>query len=573
MARQIFFSEKYKSLFSDYRGLMPLDEFSKVTGRRVRGDVSAFPKVFLGGLAIFLLFALPLRAEVELVGSKGMLLRPENKDFTMTANGFCATDFVAAKNTLDLDNKDKKDSFGYIGANYRLNVDIKYRDDVELFFGFERIGPLGYDAPILGRKSVPTISGDLEHYRNREFLPELKETFLDVKAPFTDAYPIRAKAGLFPLSIGNGFAVTGLYQNYGVQIYHPSETLAWHFNYLKPNWNNDAILGPTIPQEEALGRGYFHTQADLFELDTIYQWKKTEQAPGIVPGGSVQPYISFLSDRTGDLKRHNLFETQTHQDLLGTLGADLNLEFGRLAVGFEAAKNFGGAKSTTGDSGGTGTGDKDVVHKGYLLYADAAYDLKEYWLKPRSKVIVASGNKQDDSSGGLIHGSTNRAFSVYSPLNTNLSYSVYPPQKMAPLLFMGNTWGNNYGVRRPGTFNDPVLFENIVTPNVGLDITPHPKLTLTADWWHFSSFEQGVGTYNEISRKLSRNLGDEFDFGATVNVTKALDLNLGLGYFIPGDYYKAARDPDSGTTFSPQANSAGVANRALYFETRVTVKF
>ncbi len=530
-------------------------------------------KVFLVFLAFLALAALPLRAEIELIGPEGKIQRAVNKDFTVTTDGHFATDFVSAKNTIDLDNKDRKDTFGYIGSDYRLNLDLKYRDDVEAYFAFERLGPYRYDAPILGRDSVPTSSGNVEHYRNLEFLPELTQVFLDVKAPFTEAYPIRVKAGLFPLEIGNGFAVTGLYQNYGVQIYHPSETLAWHFNYMKPSWDNKAILGQTIPQEKELGRGYFHTQADLFELDAIYQWKKPEQSSWIVPGGSVQPYISFLSDQTGDLKRRNLFETQTHQDLLGTLGADLNLEFGRLALGFEAAKNFGRAKATTGDYGATGTGDKDVIHKGYLLYADAAYDLKEYWLTPRSKMIVASGNKQDDSTDDLIHSSTNRAFSVYSPLNTNLAYSVYPPQKLAPLLYMGNTWGNNYGVKRPGTFNDPVFFENIITPNIGIDITPHPKVTLTADWWYFSSMERGVGIYDRVSRKLSKDLGSEFDFGSTVNVTKSLDLYLGLGYFIPGDYYKAARDPDSGTDFSPQVNSDGVCNRAIYFESRITVKF
>jgi len=524
-------------------------------------------------------FTPPLYASVDLIGPEGKLLRPSEKNFTVTTNGFWATDFVASKNAVDLNTKDKKDAFGYIGMNYRLNVDAAYKDNIEAFLGFERIGPCNYDAPVLGRRSVPTTYGNVEHYRNREFLPELREWFLDMKSPGTEAYPIRAKVGLFPLEIGNGFAVAGYYPNYGVQLYHPGEVLAWHFNYFKPNWNNKAILGQTIPQEKEFGRGYFHTQADLFSLDAVYQWKKPEGASWIVPEGSLQPYISFLSDRTGDLKRSNLFETQTHQDLLGTLGADLNLEFGRLSLGFEAARNFGKAKATAGDFAidpATGdvlvSGNKDIVHKGYLLYADAAYDLKEYWLTPRSKVIVASGNKSNDSGDDLLHGSTNRAFSVYSPLNTNLSYSVYGPQKAGPLLFMGNAWGNNYGVLRPGTFGDPYQFENIITPNVGLDITPHPKLTLTVDWWHFSSFEQGVGTLNGESKKLSRDLGNELDFGSTVEVTKYLDLNLGLGIFLPGDYYRVERD-DAGTAFSPLFSADGRANNALYFESRITIKF
>gem|GEM_PF-379743 len=536
-------------------------------------------KNFVPGIALLFLFSAPLQASVELVGPEGKLECTDQKDFTVTTDGYFATDFVVSKNTIDLNSKAKKDSFAYIGLMYRLNLDLKYKEDVEAFLGFERYGPYGYDVPALGRRSVPTIFGDVEHYRNRQYLPELKEWFLDARSPFTEAYPIRAKVGLYPLQIGNGFAVTGFYQNYGVQIYHLGETLAWHFNYFKPNWNNYAILGQTIPQEKALGRGYFHTQADLFSLDAVLQWKKPEQASWLIPGGSIQPYISLLSDRTGDLKRNNLFETQTHQDLLGTLGADLNLEFGRLALGFEAARNFGKATATAGDFAidpATGdvlvSGNKDIVHKGYLLYADAEYDLKEYWLTPHSKVIVASGNKSFDSSDGLLHGSTNRAFSVYSPLNTNLSYSVYPPQKIGPLLYMGNAWGNNYGVLRPGTFNDPVQFENLITPNLGLDITPHPTITFSFDWWHFSSFEKGEGFLDGESKKLSSDLGNEFDFGVLWNATKFLDINLGMGYFIPGDYYRLERD-DGGTAFNPFLSADGHANNAIYFESRLTVKF
>lgn len=530
-------------------------------------------------MALLFLFASQLQASVEIVGSEGKLERPASKDLSMTTDGYYATDFVVSKNTIDLNSKAKKDSFAYIGMAYRLNLDLKYKDEVEAYLGFERNGPYGYDVPVLGRRSVPTIYGNVEHYRNREFLPELKEWFLDVRSPFTEAYPIRAKVGLFLVQIGNGFAVTGLYQNYGVQFYHPGETLAWHFNYFKPNWNNYAILGQTIPQEKALGRGYFHTQADLFSLDAVLRWKKPEQASWVVPGGSFQPYISFLSDRTGDLKRNNLFETQTHQDLLGTLGADLDLEFGRLALGFEAARNFGKAIATAGDFAidpATGdvlvSGNKDVVHKGYLLYADAEYDLKEYWLTPHSKIVVASGNKSFDSSDGLLHGSTNRAFSVYSPLNTNLSYSVYPPQKLGPLLYMGNAWGNNYGVLRPGTFNDPVQFEDIIAPCLGLDVTPFSSVTFSFNWWNFSSFEKGIGTWNGESQKLSSDLGNEFDLGVVWEATKYLDINLGMGYFIPGDYYRVERD-DAGTTFSPLLSADGHANNAIYFESRITVKF
>ena len=531
---------------------------------------------FFFGVAFLFLFAMPLHASVELLGPEGVLKRPANKDFTATADGYWGTDFVASKNTIDLDSKAKKDSFGYIGLVYRLNLDLKYKDDVEVFFGFERSGPFIYDTPVLGRKSVPTIYGNAEHYRNRELLPELREVYLDTKVPGTGAYPVHFKFGLYPYSVGNGYAVNGLYDNYGFGISHPGENLAWNFNYFKPDWSNRVILGPVIPQEKFFGRGDFHNQADLFILDAVYQWKKSVHASWVVPEGSLQPYISFLSDRTGTLKRANLFETQTHQDLLGTLGADLKLQFGLLSMGFEAARNFGKAVATTGDQPVGATvvsGDKDIIHEGYMLCVDAALDLKKYWLTPRSKLLVASGNKSDDSSDGLLHGSTNRAFSVYSPTNTHLGYSVYPSRKTSlPLLAMAYAAGNNYGVLRPGTFNDPAQVENLIAPDVGFDVTPHPKVKLSFDWWHLTAFEQALGSFNGESVKLSRDLGNEIDLNAAFDVTKYLTLSCAMGYFIPGDYYKVERN-DGGTTFSPQVTGGGSASNAIYFESRIMLKF
>ena len=132
--------------------------------------------------------------------------------------------------------------------------------------------------------------------------------------------------------------------------------------------------------------------------------------------------------------------------------------------------------------------------------------------------------------------------------------------------------GNNYGVLRPGTFNDPAQVENLIAPDVGFDVTPHPKVKLSFDWWHLTAFEQALGSFNGESVKLSRDLGNEIDLNAAFDVTKYLTLSCAMGYFIPGDYYKVERN-DGGTTFSPQVTGGGSASNAIYFESRIMLKF
>lgn len=513
--------------------------------------------------AFFICFPEISKASVEIWGREGKLIERPTTDFTLTSDGYFATDYVVSNNTIDLDNKQKKDSFSYIGLDYRINFDLTYKDWFDIFAGFERNGPGDNDAPALGRRSVPTIYGDIQRFRNKEYLPELEEWFVDLKAPYSDPYPIRIKTGLYPYMVGNGLAVTGYYENYGVSIYHPSEHLDWRFHYFKPGWSSKLILGPVLPQEKFMGRGYYETVADLFVLDSLYR-KKFEKKAWYIPGVTAQPYISFLSDRTGEFKRANLFASQVTQDLLGTFGADLSFQFGRLLMDFEGAKNFGKAVVKNGE--------KNITHNGYIFLVSSVLDFTDYWLSPRSKMIVASGNKTADSEDGLLHGATNRAFSVYSPLNANLLNSVYQAQTIGPLLAMGNAWGLNSGVRRPGTFDDPYIFENIITPNIGLDITPHQRVQILLDWWYLSALQRGVGSFEGISKKLSRDLGYEFDAQVILEITKNLTLDLAVGYFVPGEYYRTLRD-DEGTTFSPLVRGDGDADNAIYFEGRMTIKY
>jgi hypothetical protein len=522
-------------------------------------------------LSLLFVFPVSVGAGVALIGNEGKMIKTEHEDFSLNSEVYIRTDYVTMGNVIDLNNKGNKDSFDYVALDYHFNFDLKYKDELKIHTRFERNAYFEYGMPVLGRREVPTSFGNVQSYQNSDFLPELEEFFVDSLIPQTGAHPLRFTIGLFPFWIGNGMAVGGYSENYGFTLYHPGERFTWNFHYNRPDWNNRRILGPEIEQDERLGRGFQDTVANFIALDATYVWQQPSRGEeeGVnpvwhLPGGSIQPYVSFLFDQTGVGKRNNQFAIQTDQDLLGTIGADLNLQWGKLSVGFEAAKNFGQAQAKGGG--------EDVVHKGYLFYWDAAYDAKEVHLTPRFSMVVASGNKTDGSEGGLIQGSANRAFSVYSPLNTNLSDTTYQAQFHGPALAAGKVYGLNYGVFRPGTFSDPYFMENIVLPNVGVDFTPTEKLTLSFDWWYLRALEEGVGSFGaETRKKLSRDLGHEFDWDVSYQLTSRVNLAMTFAYFLPGKYYREIRD-DAGTNFSPLIRGDGDADNAFYGDLRLTLE-
>ena len=110
-----------------------------------------------------------------------------------------------------------------------------------------------------------------------------------------------------------------------------------------------------------------------------------------------------------------------------TIGVDTDINFDKLNIEFEAAKNFGNANVI-----GNGS---DIIHKGYMVYAAVSYSFEK--ITPRSKFLISSGNKMDGNdvlSGGFTSHSNN-SFSVYSPTNANLSNTIYPAAFCPYLVF------------------------------------------------------------------------------------------------------------------------------------------
>ncbi|MBF0569721.1 MAG: hypothetical protein HQL18_02975, partial [Candidatus Omnitrophica bacterium] len=400
----------------------------------------------------------------------------DQASFKLTMAPYLRTDVISMSNTTDLDSKLKDDKTTYFGIDYSNAFDLQFKNNgPEFFLKLERNGPYDYDAPIFVHNTLTTSSGRVDRYRDAELLPHIEEAWGDAPLGVFDTH---VKAGIFTYGVGHNLVLNGSYENYGVNLYRKNDTLAWSLYYCHPDWANKTFLGPRVHQERDQGIDYQYNKANSFATNVSYSPRENT---------TMQPYCGGLADSSGDT-RTNLFPGAIKSDLLGTVGFSADTTIEKFSLGFEAARNFGKAKS--GDPAYD-----DITHSGYMLYGSAGYDLKK--LKPHVRCVFASGNKvsTDMVDGGNTFNSTkNRAFSVYSPANTNLSDSIYPAAKNIPIVAMGAGYGLNYGIGRPTTAGDPRMFDNLLMPGLGFEYQWTEKFSTTVDWWYLRSVERGVGT-------------------------------------------------------------------------------
>lgn len=494
----------------------------------------------------FFSFTIPASSEINIA---------ENKYLTFSATPYLMTDVVVLKNNVTLDSKKSDDSSTYLGIDYSLGLDLKFKDaGPEAYLKLERNGPFDYDAPLFIHNTLRTSISQVERYRGAELLPHIEEFWYDFPL---FKLPMRFKGGLFIYEAGNNISVPASYENYALNLYTESENLKWNFYYCRPDLVNKSYLGPRIKQEREQGIHYIPNKANFFATDATFTFKNY----------SLQPYAEVLLDYSGP-KRTNFFTTPTHKDLLGTLGLAWNASLNKFSFGIEAARNFGKAKSDDTDF-------KDVEHCGYMIYADASYDFGR--VIPHSRFALASGNKvtaeMAENEDTELTSGKNRAFSVYSPLNTNLANSIYSEPIYSPLVAMGAGYGLNYGINRPTTFGDPRLFENIILLNLGADCKVTHKLSTTLDWWYLMTQERGVGTFETAGKKLSPYLGNEVDLAFNYEFNKNVTLSLLSGYFLPGKFYKEDRDDGGGSLFSPFVRGDSEANAAYQIELSLTLAY
>lgn len=452
-------------------------------------------------------------------------------------------------NNLDLDN-DKSDGVIYMGYTYDMKFHLEYKDVLASFLKLESNGPFDFDAPIMSDNKIDTFYGEINNYSIPEVIPRVEEYWVD---SLLFNLPLKFRIGQYPYQVGNGYALCGYYENYGLSVYSADEDFKWTVYYAKPDLVNKIILGPQVPQEKALDVEY-DSNAQFMSFDTIIAWN----------GYSFQPYIGLLHDTTSPDHRVNSYPVPVNEDNLGTIGIDIDKNIDKLNFGFEVARNFGKA-NIIGES-------SDIIHKGYMGYADVSYSFEK--ITSRSKLLVSSGNKMnaEDVVNGRFHSHSNYAFSVYSPTNANLSDTIYPAA-YGPYLATGGGYALNYGIARPSIFGDAYQLNDLILPNIGVDIQITDQWSVSADYWYLRSFEHAIGTQDGRAIALSSDLGHELDFYSSYDLTEHISFNLLTGIFFPGKYYYEKRDDGDILGLAPAPRFDGGADIAYQIEFATEITF
>jgi len=514
---------------------------------------SYITKVLIFGLSIFFLLNLVARvtiAEDRLIGAPHSYGSEEEYkafdplhdlyfgDFKLSSHFHSRISFNNSNNLVDIDN-DQDDSISYIGYQYDFSLSLKHLSSAEFFLHFKRNNISEYDSPLWLDDDLTTLFGTRHEYSQAEMLPRVYRAYFDL--PVTDILDTRVRIGAHTYGVGNEYALGGKYPDFGVTLSSGPKNFRGRLHYHRVDSYNKQNWGPEISRSEEGAFNGRNTEANFYAADFMVKSGKH----------SIQPYVGFLHDFTHANDRLNYFDDsgtinngrKIDDDLLGTVGADLNLNFERFNFGVEFARNFGKARSDEKSSSANSPNMlRDVTHKGWLLVADTGYNLGI--VRPRGKFIWASGpkEKRQDALNGWTNYTDNRSFSVYTPTNTDTFDAHYQKSGIGPYLATASTYLLNFGIDRPGIFNDPFVIANVRFFNVGTEFFPTDKLYASIDYWkmHADNAGYNVNTtgFNPVVEKMPSELGHEIDFFTSYNMTKHLSVNLQAAYFMPGEYYR-----------------------------------
>jgi hypothetical protein len=95
---------------------------------------------------------------------------------------------------------------------------------------------------------------------------------------------------------------------------------------------------------------------------------------------------------------------------------------------------------------------------------------------------------------------------------------------------------------------DQVGWKNMHDARVGISATPHPRLTLEADYHSFWLAEKRDGLYDAAGNLVARiptgapdsHVAQEADIQATYALSRQVSLGAGYGHWFPGAFWKAA---------------------------------
>jgi hypothetical protein len=143
-----------------------------------------------------------------------------------------------------------------------------------------------------------------------------------------------------------------------------------------------------------------------------------------------------------------------------------------------------------------------------------------------------------------------------------IGYRLEGPWKPRVSLFYGYASGDKdpndgdderferfYGFGRPWSANDYIVFENISTPKLRVELTPSEKLRVDFgySWYYLASATDrfaGANNARDPSGLSGSEIGHEFDIRARWQVNKRLEAILGYAHFTAGDFIGQVLRPD-----------------------------
>ncbi|TAE89721.1 MAG: alginate export family protein, partial [Verrucomicrobia bacterium] len=111
-----------------------------------------------------------------------------------------------------------------------------------------------------------------------------------------------------------------------------------------------------------------------------------------------------------------------------------------------------------------------------------------------------------------------------------------------------NRFERFYGFGRPWSANDYIVFENINTPKLRLELTPTEKLRvdLGYSWYYLASDTDRFAGNNERDKtgQSGSAIGHEFDIRARWQVRPDLETIVGYAHFTAGEFTRNTLRPD-----------------------------
>jgi hypothetical protein len=157
-----------------------------------------------------------------------------------------------------------------------------------------------------------------------------------------------------------------------------------------------------------------------------------------------------------------------------------------------------------------------------------------------------TGDKKMQAYGGNIE----IGYSFDQPWKPRLSgFYGYASGDQNPKDDQDNRFERFFGFGRPWSANDYIIFENISTPKLRLELTPSKNLRMDLgySWYWLASDQDRFSPANSAQDKAGKSgnfIGHEFDIRARWQVSSKVEAILGYAHFTPGDFIRNTVRPN-----------------------------